>query len=399
MVRPRRARAHRLVRDAVRLVVDVRGAAGHRRGGPAAAARGGGGGGGGVRPDIGAAALALGGLYLVVVALDERGVARLALASFVFALAWSFKQSCVWTFAGSLLALTLEERSAKRSLALLAPFAVFAAASLYLGGAVYRENVLFAPALGPWRWSLLAGVVERAFPQNPFIFGFWLLVFGWECRAGVGKAWRRLAPAERLLVIVAVTASAFGSFALGREGSNKNHLLEGYVACALASWCALGRLPITAPGWIGGAGALATLPLVALPLLQFIMAAGVVPEQRFGRVVLCTDRDVRAFAELEKIVHALPHPLFADDEVFSQPWHSTDDRYPALVFDGTWYDIARRQGLLPADFPVGELRARGYRAAVFPLPNRNVDVLTARGVRCEPLGPHPFGFDFVACRL
>lgn len=352
-----------------------------------------------VRPDVWAAAMALGGLYLVVVALDETRLGRLAVASLLFACAWSFKQSTVWTFAGSLLGVTLLERRVARSLALLAPFALIVAVSIYVGGSVYRDNVLAAPALSRWHWSLVVGILSRALPQNAFIFGFWLLVFAWECRGGARNAWARLAPADRLLIFVVLTTCVFGSFAFGREGSNKNHLLEGYVACSLASWSALGRLPAAAPSWVGLLGVLAALPLVGLPLLQLGAVVGVVPDNRFGRTTFCNDTDARALAELEKTIAGLPHPLFVDDDVFSQPWHTTGDRYPALVLDGGWYGIARREHLLPADFPRSVLLERGYRAAVFPVPNPVVDAFVAHGARCTELPPHPFGFTFADCRF
>jgi hypothetical protein len=352
-----------------------------------------------VRPDVWAAALALAGLYHVAVALEETRLARLALASLLFACAWSFKQSSVWTFVGALVGLTLLERRIARSLALLVPFFAVVAASLYLGGSVYRYNIIAAPALSRWHWSLFLNVGSRALPQNGFIFGFWLLVCAWECRGGARAAWQRLSRRDRLLLCVVLTTCLFGSVAFGREGSNKNHLLEGYVACALASWSALGRLPVAAPRWLAGVGALAALPLVGLPALQLASVAGLAPENRFGRTLFCSDADVRSFVEFERALAALPHPVFVDDDVFSQPWYSTGDRYPALVLDGGWYDIARRERLLPADFPRGVLLERGYRAAVFPLPNRVVDAFVAHGARCTDFGAHTFGFKFAVCRL
>jgi hypothetical protein len=352
-----------------------------------------------VRPDVWAAALALAGLYLVTVALDETRLARLAVASVVFACAWSFKQSSVWTFVGSLVGVTLLDRRPARSLALLVPFASIVALSLYAGGAIYRYNVIAAPALSRWHWSLFAGVLSRALPQNGFIFGFWLLLFAWQSRSGARDAWQRLARADRLLICVVLTTCLFGSFAFGREGSNKNHLLEGYVACGLASWSALGRLPLSAPSWLSGLGALAALPLVGLPALQLAAVEGVVSDNRFGRTLFCTDSDVERFVGFEKTLAALPHPLFVDDDVFSQPWHSTGDRYPALVLDGGWYDIARREGLVPADFPRAVLLERGYRAAVLPVPNRVVDAFVAHGAHCTELPAHTFGFTYDVCRF
>jgi hypothetical protein len=352
-----------------------------------------------VRPDAWAAAFALLGLERVLFASGAQSSKGLLAASLWFAIAWSFKQSTVWTFAGAVVAFTWLERDWKRSAALVAPFAAIVSLALVLGGPVYRENLLSAPALSRWHWALFSSVAQRAIPQNIWIFAYFLGVLAWSAHAGVRRAWGELGKPRQALILVALVACAFGSIAFGREGSNKNHLLEGYVACALASWAAWRGLPATAPWYLGVGGAVLALPLVLLPALQLAAPLGLVPDHRFGRTLFCRDSDVPEFARLAELAAQLPHPLYVDDEVFGQPWHATDNRYPTLVLDGTWYSIAKRERLLPPDFPREVLEKRGIRSAVLPEGHGLVDVYAARGVRCETLGAQPFGLKFFVCHL
>lgn len=352
-----------------------------------------------VRPDVWAAALALLGLDLVLSALEEGSLARWVVASLVFACAWSFKQSTVWTLAGSFAAVVVLERSPRRALALGLPFAAVVGLALTLGGPEYRENLLHAPVIGRMGLPLLGDVLLRAIPGNAWTFFFGWLALAWESKATAGAAWRRLGRAERALAVVALTACFFGGLACAREGSNKNHLLEGHVVSALAAWCAWRRVSASAPAWLLGGGALAALPLAALPGLQLSALLGLVEAGRFGRITFCSEDDARSFATVRAVVEALPHPVYAEDEVFGQPWHTTSNRYPTLVLDGTWYAIARREGLLPADFPREALERRGIKSALLPVASPLVRAFEARGARCEALAAAPIGVNYSACRF
>jgi hypothetical protein len=350
-----------------------------------------------VRPDVWAAALALLGLDFVLVALESGSFKSLLLAALGFVLAWSFKQSTISTFAGALLAITWLRRDVRRTLALGLPFGAVVGLALVLGGVAYRENLLRAPLIGRMEWGLLREVLLRAIPQNVWVFCFAPAAFLWYCRGRVRAGWARLGEAERLLAVVAMVAVTFGSVACAREGSNKNHLLEGYVAAALCSWCAFRRGSRDSRCVAVGALAMA-LPLVVMPALQIASALGVVGA-RFGRTTFCSAADAREFERLAQTVGALPHPLYADDEVLAQPWHATSNRYPALVLDGTWYAIARRERLLPPDFPLGEFARRGLKTAVLPVGHPLIAALRAQGSGCELLTPAPLGLQQVACAL
>jgi hypothetical protein len=346
-----------------------------------------------VRPDLWAAALALLGLRLGISAVTERRVGALVFASLLFYAAWSFKQSTVWMFAGLVMAFALG-RDVRSAVLLAAPCAGLMFATLALGSDEYRFNLLEAPAASAFSSALLRDVLVRVVPQNGWVFAGYLVVLA----AGTGPLrarFRELATERRVLAIVALVAVTFGVAALGREGSNKNHLLEGYIASGLASWAALGEL--------GESGAvrrwaLAAVVTLLLPLAVFPWAQLARPNA-MGRIVLCTPDDGAELARLSAAVALLPKPLYSDDEIMSLPWHSSDGRYPALVLDGTWYGIARRERLVAQEFPYDLLGSGRFKSALFPADHPHLRGLEERGARCASLLPAPFGMHFVSCAL
>lgn len=347
-----------------------------------------------VRPDVGAAALALAGLGVVLDALrSERvPVARLVAASLLFFAAWSFKQSCVWTFASLVLGLLLLRRRVE-ALCLAGPWAMLVMSSLVVGGELYRYNILTAPAASAFRIGLLVENLKRTLPQNLWIFGYPLSV-AFLNRRQFREWFRALPEADRLVLGAALLATSLGTLALGREGSNKNHLFEGYVLAALASWSALVREKgaLVRPAVERGL-ALLLLPTVGMPFVQLLGVSGT------GRVVQCTPSQRAELSELATAVAALPKPLYAEDEVLSLPWNSTDNRYPALVVDSTWYGIAEREGLVPPHLFRRLMASGRFRSAVLVDGYPELDGLRAEGVPCRPLAGTALGLHFFACSL
>ena len=346
-----------------------------------------------VRPDLWATALALLGLSAALPGILERRRALLFSASLLFFLAWSFKQSSVWMFAGSVVgAVVLGELGAAVALAL--PCFVACACALLLGGAAYRFNVLHAPAASAWRVSLLVEVLGRAAPQNVGIFAAFPLAL-LATKEPALRSFSRLAANQRLIGVTSLLAVVLGTLALGREGSNKNHLLEGYVLSGLAAWFVVqgfAEMPLLKP-WVPATIVLGLAPLVLLPLLQLARPNAA------GRIVLCSRKDGTVLAELARTIDRLPKPLYSEDEILSLPWHSSEGRYPALVLDGTWFGVARREGLMSREFPFDVLGSGRFASALFPAGHPDLAVLVARGASCFPVDPAPFGQHYVACLL
>jgi hypothetical protein len=348
-----------------------------------------------IRPDMWALTFALMGLGLVLDALERDSRRPLAAASLVFWLAWSFKQSCVWTFAGSVVAVAILTRKVQRVALLMGPFAVLAAVALLVGGPAYRVSLLVAPALGGWHLPIMLEVLWRTVFQNPWTFGFPVVALAttmWARRHGQGEP---LAVAERAVLIVAVVAVCLGALAFGRIGSNKNHVFEGYVAGALASWIALARASREQRfgPFLRGAAVALLIPWALMPLIQIARPG------RYGRTTLCSEEDNRELARLARVVAALPKPLYADHDVFSQPWQATNDRYPSLVLDGTWYDVAEHVGFVPSNF-LDQMFIQGrFASGLFYEGDPQIARIAARGAECHPLAERPFGLPRVACRL
>jgi hypothetical protein len=322
---------------------------------------------------------------------------RLAIvAGMLFALAWSFKQSAVLVFLGSVLYAALVLRSFKVTAALGAPVALAVALALLIGGDVYRQNIVDMPALSGWNLRDMVAIVARVFVQNALLWCFFpAVVIGllWKKRAVGGLQWPT-ASHEALLAIVLLVALPLGIFALGREGSNKNHLLEAYMVAGIGSIWKVVEL-MTRPfeelksrtsWWIFAL----LLPMVAFPLAQLVLW------NKVGRVWLASSAEVASRARMSARLAELPKPFYVEDEVFSQPWHSTVAGRPAVVLDYSWFAIARRRGVIPED-AVLALAGTHVQTFVFGESDRRIQGAMGAGMQCHPLDPEASAPRLVAC--
>lgn len=347
----------------------------------------------GLRPDVWAAALALSGLALALSGLSTRRWQALVLASFVFFLAWTFEQACVWTFAGCVVACALlGEVRAGATLAL--PCFALAGLALVLGGPAYRFDVLHAPALSAWHTSAVAAALARSVPQNLWIFG----CAGWFFLARGTRPrleWSRLETPARVVAVVGIVAAGCGLTTMGREGEGAGHLFEAYVALGLAGWWALGALARTpnarSAGLLLMLGAL--VPFALMPFLE------VEQPQARHRLELCSRDDAAQLARLASAVERLPKPLFSEAGVFALPWHATHAGDGALVLDAAWFAAARRAGIVAPDFPLSLLESGHFSGAVLPAQHPVLLELLRRGHACRPLDGKPFGVTYYACSL
>jgi len=348
-----------------------------------------------IRPDVCAAVFALAGLRVALPALSPPAPVRLAMASLLFFAAWSFKQSCILSFLGCALSAVLVARNWRAVVWLTLPFAALVAMSLGFGGDVYRFNIITVPALSAWHLGAMLEVLARALPQNLWIFGFFPLALLFDASRRKGLAWSTLPAVARTLGLVVLVTVPLGALAFGREGSNKNHIFEGYIASALAAHLVLHRLAWSEelPRSLSFLGALALVPLVAFPVAQIALP------NRLGRTVLCHRSDAAELETLANAIRRLPKPLYTDDEIFSQPWHSTGNRYPAVVIDPTWYGIAKRERVVSRDFPEKLFVPPRFRSVVQFKGHPEVLHLSARGYPCHDLPGRPFGVEYVACVL
>ncbi len=300
-----------------------------------------------VRPDLASVALATAGLLVYA---DRRGpatVGRCLLASLVFYLAWAMKQSTVGILAGACVQAALFERRLKTVLALAVPCALLMAATLMLGGADYRMNIIQAPAvtsMGLWSpWAAIPGpmVILQSVATNTFV---WLYpVLGavlYLVTSGRGKTAASVGLSP--VAVPALVATAWCFFAAFRDGSDKNTLLEGYVTTgALAAILLLNRLADAGrwAAWVErGLVPLAVLAMTAYPVAQFVFF------NRLGNLTIDSPSGHARMVALIEQMRRLPKPILVEDSQLSLPWYTNDGHYPGYTLDTYLMTEARRNG-------------------------------------------------------
>jgi hypothetical protein len=349
----------------------------------------------GIRPDLWALLTELAAVALVLRGLESDSPLTFLLASLVFFLAWSLKQSALLSLLGSLAAVFVLKRRWPELLALGAPCSLLIGLCLAFGGERYRVCLLVAPAISRFHLKLLFEVLSRALPQNAWHFGFAPLALLLEARSGLRAAWQRRALTERAVLIIGLIALVFGAAGLGREGANKNYLFDAYVLGTLASWAALVRfLEAPSPPRVPLVLAAALLvPWTVFPFAQLAMP------NVLGRVDLCSAEQKPTLDALAQTLARLPKPLYSSDDIRSQPWRATDNRYPAVVLDITWAAIGVRDGFLPPGFPDPWLAEQHFASAYVLDGDPLIATWRAHGGTCSDLPELVQGRKAVICRL
>lgn len=273
-----------------------------------------------IRPDMAAVALVMVALCLVV----RQQRFSFAFAGVFFYLAWSFKQSVILALAGVCLFLLLHKRWRDLS-ALAAVFAVLAAATILLGTPAYRYNTLVAPRLVTG-FSLMWA--SRIAPKSLISNSYWILApIALLLAAGA----RRVDNTVRLLTIILIVALAGGLAGMTKVGAWDNYLLEAFVAGSTLLQIAV----FSAPGRF--VSALVLFGCI-IPSIQLVTVSAGPHLHRFGTVGIATPEEYAdAVALRDRLAH-LKKPIFTTNEIFSLPWFSTDDRFPALVIDQLFHE-------------------------------------------------------------
>src|SRR5262249_2408781 len=146
----------------------------------------------------------------------------------LFFFAWSFKQSAIGIFAGTLLALLFKREWSAAGI-LLVSFLGCVGAVLLASGDAYYKNVFISPALAPW--------VPYMVVQN---VGLWVYYWGTVlvilpcvlvlCYPPQDR-WRLLWTRRPFLVSIALVTSLVSStLASGRLGAWSNYYFEPWIA-------------------------------------------------------------------------------------------------------------------------------------------------------------------------
>jgi hypothetical protein len=342
-----------------------------------------------IRPDVASWLLVTVGLWLYVRGSRTDRLPAILLSALTFACAWTFKQSAVWTFAGVVLHAVFIARRRGRVLSLVLPFAIIVVLTLAAGGDAYRFNVLRAPALSRWHLALMLSILSRISVQNAFIWiGPLFLIGKWL------SAWRtpgsaiRLTSDDWLLLLCFGVGWCMGMFSLGRDGSNKNHIMEAYLVAGLLSARLMLVTRSESSAGVTVVALLALLPMLMFPVIQLVRPNILGVTQLFPSPA---DR-VRRTA-FGRFVAAAPKPVYIDDEVFSLPWYSArPGATSAFVSNRTWYTFAQRAGVIEAG-GVERLISDGEFQTVIMAPgDPRLSTLPAK-FSCQPIA----GVGQVAC--
>lgn len=295
-----------------------------------------------IRPDAGAVALDLAGVWLVLQFLHGRPRSRLVWAGAAFLAAWAFKQSHAVACVATVAYLFLWRRSWRDGLCVLTPWATGVGVALVIGGPVYRANIITAPALSPLLpLSAWFGVRTVVFPEALFWFAAaaaaGVLVAG--ARDMTGASHRHFGvdlvyPA--LLTAGSIVASIL---MLAKAGSAINHALEPAAFAALLTAGVLGGTRLTRGRTCAALGAAAIM--LASQTTRVMAERSSLADGIRGADPSAAARRVTA-----DLVAGLPRPIYTDDELYALPWIANGNHYPAVIPDDQVYHSAKDAGLL-----------------------------------------------------
>jgi hypothetical protein len=276
-----------------------------------------------IRPDMGAVALVMAALCMVV----RRPKLGFVYAGVLFYLAWSFKQTVVLALAGVCLFLLFSKRWRDLSV-LAAVFAALVAATLLLGSSAYRFNILVAPGMVKefsLKWA------SQVAPKSMVSNAYWILApIALLLAAGA----RRIDNSVRLLIVILAIALAGGLAGMTKVGAWDNYLLEAFVAGSTLLQIAV----FSAPGWLASA---LVLYGCIIPSIQLATVPSGRHLHRFGTVGIATPEEYADAVALRDRLAAMKKPIFTTDEIFALPWFSTGNRAPALVIDTIFHNDTR----------------------------------------------------------
>jgi hypothetical protein len=336
-----------------------------------------------IRPDVPAAAIAVWGVAAALTAFRGGHRGRLVAAGVVFFTAWAFKQSQIALMAATCAYVILWRRSLTEFLLLAAPFAIGAGLALFIGGSVYRANIVDAPRVNALIPYLAIYWYRSVVLTDLLLWGMALWAIVAIVRPGSAhgplRSLGEVPGRSRLLfgadltypALATLLACAIGAVLLAKVGSALNHILELNVAASLV--CA----GVLAAAWhtprarvVCRAGSLMLIPMIAFQAALLYdddgRAAIALQLKGWGTPLHLASRSALHDRERVAAVFAtLPPPVFTDDELFAQPRYATGDRYPTVMLDHVFYDTARSKGLVGRGVD-GLFADRYFAAAVLP---------------------------------
>jgi hypothetical protein len=269
-----------------------------------------------IRPDIPALALVMVGLVWLVRMNGAEGAAG---AGAFFYLAWTFKQSSILIAAACILYMFFSRRRA--AIVMLAVMASGIIATYWLGTPTYRYSVFVAPRIVPFFSAAHAfGMLKQPLLANAFVFipALALLARPWAKRL-------RAFEIKDLLRIATVVSFLGGAVGMGKAGATDNYLFEAFFAGSALLLIEIFENPARR-------AVILFLILGSIqPLAQ--LGANLLGRQGFGTIEIATGGSFSQAEKTRQRLSTLPKPLLTTDEVFSLPWNSSNNSYPAFVIE------------------------------------------------------------------
>jgi hypothetical protein len=358
------------------------------------------------RADLGAACFASLGLLCFLGFLEEESIWILLLASVSFFLAWSFKQSVSFTFLGTIIVSIACRRSWRVLLALVGPFAAGVLAALYIGGANYRFNIITLPSLGTLNLRNAALAIVKAPAENPFLLltPIFALVVLLLKRPKNGEPEKQSASLNfKVAVLGAIYLCTFagGAFLCLRAGSDINYFFEAGMLASIAvlpSAILLFNWNKLVCGWFFSLASAVVCCVCLLQIAVFLAprVQGRIPERwaflrasTFGRLRLLTRQQEEDRGVLAGLIAAAPKPILIIDDIFAQPWHSTNGAYPAFVIDRVVLAELEMRGVVKDDRIATLIKLQHFRTVVVSEPGY-VSVARQNGYDLVTAAPDEF---------
>jgi len=269
-----------------------------------------------IRPDIPALALVMVGLMCLV---RMKGAAGAVGAAIFFYLAWTFKQSIILIPVACILYMFFSRRRA--AFFMLAVMAGGITTTYWMGTLAYRYSVFVAPRVVPFfSFASAFSALKQPLMVNAFVLtpALALIPSPWANKL-------RTFAIKDLLRIATVVSFLGGAIAMGKAGAGDNYLFEAFFAGSALLLIEVFEKP-------------ARRVVVLFLLLASIqpvaqLGANLLRRPDFGNIEIATSDGFSQAERAQRRLNSLPKPLFTTDEVFSLPWNSSGNSYPAFVID------------------------------------------------------------------
>ena len=292
------------------------------------------------------------GFFIRFVTTDQ--LKWIGFAGLAWAATWCIKQADIACIFGAGVYLVIC-RKWKGLVVLSATFAIPIGLILALSSREYRWNILVAPTASGLEISrgavdLFKGAAESLFAWTflitlPLYFYF---VRRNEPESNRRSVWEQISPGNAFAPIAALAVVVLLGFlpsfvALTKRGSGLNQMFELFVVANILSFILIPRLaailPVRAVRRLAACVCLTLLSMCPLPAAQLAM-------NRIGPITRASDADIARKEKFSQFLRSLKKPLYIDDEIYSLPWHESDNQYPAIKLDNVFYWDALKRGMI-----------------------------------------------------